>query len=41
MAWLESVGVDARPEAFGIGDARARVCDALNSARGRNFVGAR
>ena len=41
MAWLNSVGVDARPQAFGIDDADARVSDALNSARGRNFVAAR
>jgi phosphonate metabolism-associated iron-containing alcohol dehydrogenase len=39
-AWLASVGIDARPEAYGITDASQRVHDALRSARGRNFIGA-
>jgi phosphonate metabolism-associated iron-containing alcohol dehydrogenase len=40
QAWLQDLGVDARPQAFAIGDADARVQAALTSARGRNFVGA-
>ena len=40
QTWLERVGVDARPEAFGIADAPARVEAALASIRGRNFMGA-
>ena len=38
-AWLREVGVDPRPEAVGIADARERVAAALGSARGRNFIG--
>ncbi|MDP1649807.1 MAG: phosphonoacetaldehyde reductase [Rubrivivax sp.] len=40
QAWLKDLGVDAKPQAFGIGDADARVQAALTSPRGRNFVGA-
>jgi phosphonate metabolism-associated iron-containing alcohol dehydrogenase len=36
--WLSTVGVPEGPEAVGISDAAARVSEALNSARGRNFI---
>jgi phosphonate metabolism-associated iron-containing alcohol dehydrogenase len=39
QAWLQSVGVDARPAAYGIADAPARIQAAQVSARGRNFIG--
>lgn len=38
-AWLQALGVDARPQAFGIDDAASRIDAAMASARGRNFVG--
>ncbi len=38
--WLRAVGVDARPDAYGIVDGDARIAAALGSQRGRNFVGA-
>lgn len=38
--WLAGVGMEARPEAYGIVDAPVRVAAALGSARGRNFIGA-
>ena len=38
--WLDGVGVDARPEAYGILDGGVRIAEALGSQRGRNFVGA-
>ena len=38
--WLQGLGIDATPAAFGITDADARVQAALQSPRGRNFVGA-
>jgi phosphonate metabolism-associated iron-containing alcohol dehydrogenase len=38
--WLQGLGIAATPAAFGINDAEARVQAALNSPRGRNFVGA-
>jgi phosphonate metabolism-associated iron-containing alcohol dehydrogenase len=40
QAWLQSVGMDARPEAYGIDNAPERIRAALTSQRGRNFVGA-
>lgn len=39
-AWLAELGVDASPGAFGIADADAQVQAALQSPRGRNFIGA-
>ncbi|MFM2052903.1 MAG: hypothetical protein RL456_940, partial [Pseudomonadota bacterium] len=39
-AWLEALGVDPRPQAFGVIDAERRIAEALASARGRNFIGA-
>ena len=39
VEWLQGVGVDASPLAYGITDADARILDALNSPRGRNFIG--
>ena len=39
-AWLRAVGVDASPLAYGITDAETRILEALNSPRGRNFIGA-
>jgi phosphonate metabolism-associated iron-containing alcohol dehydrogenase len=39
VEWLHGVGVDALPLAYGIDDADARILNALNSPRGRNFVG--
>jgi alcohol dehydrogenase len=38
--WLEEFGIDARPQAWGVADAAARVDAALSSPRGRNFIGA-
>jgi alcohol dehydrogenase len=38
--WLEEFGIDARPHAWGVADASARVQAALASPRGRNFIGA-
>jgi phosphonate metabolism-associated iron-containing alcohol dehydrogenase len=38
LKWLRALGIDARPEAFGVTDAPARIAAALGSARGKNFV---
>ena len=38
LKWLRALGVDARPEAFGVRDAPQRISAALASARGRNFI---
>jgi phosphonate metabolism-associated iron-containing alcohol dehydrogenase len=41
LKWLRQLGVDARPEAFGVLDAAQRIAAALNSERGRNFIAVR
>jgi len=38
--WLAQVGVPESPQAVGVHDAHSRIQDALNSSRGRNFIGA-
>lgn len=38
LKWLRTLGVDARPEAYGVTDAPQRIAAALGSARGRNFI---
>jgi phosphonate metabolism-associated iron-containing alcohol dehydrogenase len=38
--WLQDLGVDARPAAWGIADAPARIDAEMSSTRGRNFIGA-
>jgi phosphonate metabolism-associated iron-containing alcohol dehydrogenase len=38
QAWIEAVGVDARPESCGIVDGSERIAAALGSERGRNFI---
>jgi alcohol dehydrogenase len=39
-AWLKSLDIEARPEAFGIADAPLRIATAMASARGANFIAA-
>lgn len=40
QAWLQALGVETDPAAYGIADADQRVQAALSSPRGRNFIGA-